>query len=98
MSFATSRRSASVMTASGKSWLARFCSVCGVDCPGVRSMAMLVPPGLVVFDRIACYASLCRVSSSVWLLSSAAVAASKMPCATIVARADSDSIWSRRCA
>ncbi|WP_240347760.1 hypothetical protein [Curtobacterium sp. 24E2] len=85
------------MTASGKSWLAMVCSVCGVDWSGLRSIAMLVPPGLVVFDRIACCASFCSVSSSDWLLSSAAVAASKIPCATMVARADSDSIWSRRC-
>ena len=73
------------------------CSVCGVDWSGLRSIAMLVPPGLVVFDRIACRASFCSVSSSDWLLSSPAVAASKIPWATMVARADSDSIWSRRC-
>jgi len=96
VSFATSRRSWSVITASGNSGLARFCSVCGLVCPGVRSIAMVVPPGLVVFDRIDCCASLCSVSSSDWLLSSPAVAASKMPWATTVARADSASIWSRR--
>jgi hypothetical protein len=96
VSEATRSRSSGVSSAPGKSGLAMSCTVCAVDCPGVRRIAMLVPPGLDVERRIVLCASFCNESSSTWSASSVAVAESKIDCARIVARCDSDWTWSRR--